>query len=240
MERPAAGWLSELGSGEVSGRMRAAGPSRPGIETRLDHSVPSASGKAAASVISSESGTGSRQSARARASSAYPPPSRRAQTRSPSDHWVPPGPTARIVPDASRPGQSAAPGGGGCRPWSWSRSARLIPAAATSIKTSPAAGTGSGSSAGVREPSVITIARIWSGYEWTRWVVGALGVRRAGRFGWWVRHGEEWPGTGGLTERPNVTVLKTVVRKHQGFESLTLRRESLRTCLRPSTGRRLR
>ncbi len=32
----------------------------------------------------------------------------------------------------------------------------------------------------------------------------------------------EWT-QGGLTERPNVTVLKTVVRKDRGFESLALR-----------------
>ena len=58
------------------------------------------------------------------------------------------GPTATTCPATSSPGMSLAPGGGGYAPSRCSTSGRLTPAAATSISTSPAPGTGSGRSTG--------------------------------------------------------------------------------------------
>src|SRR5690606_5567549 len=81
----------------------------------------------------------------ARTCSAYPPPSSSATTRSPVDHPVTASPTAAIVPDTSRPGQSGAPGGGGYEPARCSRSARFTPAEATCTTTSSGPGVWSGS-----------------------------------------------------------------------------------------------
>src|SRR5690606_2433767 len=118
--------------------------SRP-TSTRLFHAVHTASGSAAASTRSTPSGTGSTWVARTRTCSAYPPPSSSATTRSPVDHPVTASPTAAIVPDTSRPGQSGAPGGGGYEPARCSRSARFTPAEATCTTTSSGPGVWSGS-----------------------------------------------------------------------------------------------
>ena len=85
---------------------------RPATMNTLDQTVQATSGSAAAVTRSTPSGSGISCPAGTATFSAYPPPERRAQTRSPT--WWPstPSPTAETVPLHSRPMMSVAPGGG--------------------------------------------------------------------------------------------------------------------------------
>ena len=114
------------------------------------------SGIAAASAIDNPFGIGINKPSGTAAYSAYPPPPKSAHTRSPTCHFPSAStslPTALIIPADSNPNQSGHPGGGGYCPALWSKSARLIPAAYTSSKTSSSFICGSGTSDQCRCPS---------------------------------------------------------------------------------------
>src|SRR5262249_27255349 len=72
-----------------------------------------------------------------------------AQTWSPACQADEPSPVFTTVPEHSRPGISGAPGGIGWRPMRCKQSARLTPAAAIRINTSPGFGSGTGRVAGI-------------------------------------------------------------------------------------------
>src|SRR4029450_13066536 len=84
--------------------------------------------------------------------SAYPPPGVKAQPESPTRQSVTPSPHATILPATSRPMIGDASGGGGEAPARCRQSGRFTPAAATSIRTSPAFGLGTAPSVSVRTP----------------------------------------------------------------------------------------
>src|ERR1700739_3791541 len=120
------------------------------VITRFDHTVQAPSGNPAASTRSTPSGIGITWPAGTATYWAYPPPASRAQTSCPTDHSVTPepalAPISEMTPDTSMPMISLAPGGGGYLPAACSTSARLTPAAATLISTSPGPAVTSGTS----------------------------------------------------------------------------------------------
>src|SRR5664279_1555274 len=123
----------------------------PAVITRFDQTVHAASGSPAAWIRSTPAGTGRTWTAGTVTRCAYPPPTSRAHTLSPTCQPITPGPSAAITPEHSMPRIGDAPDGGGYRPAACNRSARLTPLAATSTSTSPGPATGSGTSA---QPSV--------------------------------------------------------------------------------------
>src|SRR6201998_2522624 len=116
------------------------------VSTRFDHTVHATSGNPAASMRSTPSGIGITCPAGTATYSAYPPPASSAQTSGPTGHSVTSEPASAMTPDTSMPMISLAPGGGGYLPAACSTSARLTPAAATLISTSPGPAVTSGTS----------------------------------------------------------------------------------------------
>ena len=96
-------------------------------------------------AIDSPAGTGRTIPSGTAIFSAYPPPPSSAHTSSPAFQRLPAG-AARTVPATSSPIHSGQPGGGGYLPARWSKSARFSAAARIFSRTSPAFGTGSGTS----------------------------------------------------------------------------------------------
>mmetsp|Transcript_56819 Transcript_56819/g.166299 ORF Transcript_56819/g.166299 Transcript_56819/m.166299 type:complete len:202 (-) Transcript_56819:3-608(-) len=96
--------------------------------------------------------------------SAYPPPLIIAMILSPGLHRHPEASRevarATIVPDTSSPKIWVTPGGTGYKPRRCNVSARLTAVACTFTKTSPSAGSGTGSICTLRRPSSATTARI--------------------------------------------------------------------------------
>jgi hypothetical protein len=109
-------------------------------------------------------GTGRHCTTGAAAYSPYPSPIISAHTRSPTCHWETPSPVFTTVPEHSRPGMSGAPGGIGYRPMRCRQSARLTPAPAIRIKTSPVFGSGTGRVAGTSisgPPGALISMTVW-------------------------------------------------------------------------------
>ena len=113
---------------------------RCAVITRFDHTVQATSGNPAASTSRRrrEPASPDRRERRRTRRNRRRPAARRLLV--PTDHSVTSAPTSATTPETSMPMISLAPGGGGYFPAACSTSARLTPAACTSISTSPVPG----------------------------------------------------------------------------------------------------
>jgi hypothetical protein len=106
---------------------------------------PAATGEFSAAldnVFGFEVGTGTTQSARTMVCSAQPPTIDRAATRSPIETSETADPTDSTTPTTSQPGTNGGLRRSGCTPCITNRSAKLMPAASTLMRTSSGPGTG--------------------------------------------------------------------------------------------------